>query len=93
VKRQNEEFGLRLRWFTPVEILRQATSTAADLLALSGPRNPYPEGRLGRICEGAYADLLIVEGDPLSDIRVLERPSETILVILKDGRVYKNQLK
>ncbi len=93
VKRQNEEFGLRLRWFTPVEILRQATSTAADLLALSGPRNPYPDGRLGRLCEGAYADLLIVEGDPLTDIHVLERPSETILLIMKDGRVYKNQLK
>src|SRR5262249_5008599 len=93
VKRQNEEFGLRLRWITPLEILRQATSIAADLLALSGPRNPYPDGRLGRICEGAYADLLIVDGDPLADIRVLERPGDTLLLIMKDGRVVKNRLK
>jgi len=93
LKRQNEEFGLRLRWFAPVEILRQATSTAAELLALSGPRNPYPDGPLGVIKEGAYADLLIVEGDPLEDVRILERPSETLLLIMKDGRLHKNKLK
>ena len=89
--RQNEEFGMRLKWFSPVEILRQATSTAAELLAMSGPRNPYP-GKLGVIEEGAYADLLVVNGNPLEDIRLLERPHESLLVIMKNGQLYKNLL-
>ena len=51
--RQNREFTLRARWFTPLEILRQATSGNAELVAMSGPRNPYP-GKLGVIESGAY---------------------------------------
>ena len=89
--RQSEEFGARLKWFTPAEILRQATSNAADLLAMSGPRNPYP-GKLGVIEEAAYADLLVVNGNPLEDIRLLEKPAENLVVIMKNGRVYKNSL-
>lgn len=89
---QNLEFGMRLKWFTPVEILRQATSTAAELLALTGIRNPYREGPLGVIEEGAYADLLLVDGNPLEDIRVLEDPEANLLLIMKDGQVYKNVL-
>jgi len=90
-QRQGEEFGARLKWFTPVEILRQATSNAADLLALSGPRNPYP-GKLGVIEEGAYADLLVVNGNPLEDVRLLEKPADNLMVIMKNGQVYKNSL-
>ena len=86
---QSLEFGMRLKWFTPVEILRQATSTAAELLALSGVRNPYKEGPLGVIEEGAYADLLIVDGNPLEDITLLEEPDANLVLIMKDGRVYK----
>ena len=82
---------MRLKWFSPVEILRQATSTAAELLAMSGPRNPYPS-KLGVIEEGAYADLLVVNGNPLEDIRLLERPNESLLVIMKNGQLYKNTL-
>jgi imidazolonepropionase-like amidohydrolase len=89
---QPKEFTQRARWFQPIEILRQATSDAARLLALSGPRNPYP-GKLGVIEEGAYADLLIVNGNPLENIRLLEDPGKNLALIMKDGKVYKNTLK
>lgn len=87
---ESREFGARLRWFTPVEILRQATSISGELLALSGPRNPY--GRLGVLESGAIADLLIVEGNPLEDIRILEDPQKNLRVIIKDGHVVKSTL-
>ncbi|MCK7499305.1 MAG: hypothetical protein MZW92_59260 [Comamonadaceae bacterium] len=51
------------RWFTPARTLRMATRDNGELLALSGPRNPYP-GKLGVVEEGALADLLLVDGDP-----------------------------
>ena len=91
--RQNVELTRRLRWFTPVEILRQATSVNAELFALSGPRNPYKEGPLGVIKKGAYADLLIVDGNPLEDLSVLEDYEKNLRLIMKDGKVYKNTLK
>ena len=75
-----------------MEILRQATSVNAELLKLTGPRNPYQDGPLGVIKEGAYADLLIVDGNPLKDIRVLEDPENTLRIIMKDGKIYKNTL-
>lgn len=87
---QSREFGARLQWFTSVEILQQATSINGDLLALSGKRNLY--GRVGVIEEGALADLLIVDGNPLDDIRILEQPERSLSVIIKDGRVVKNEL-
>jgi len=86
------EFGYRLRWFTSLEILKQATSHNAKLLALTGPRNPYPDGPLGVIQEGAYADLLVVDGNPLEDIRLLEDYERNIRLIMKDGVIYKNTL-
>lgn len=87
-----KEFGYRLRWFDSLEILKQATSHNAKLLALTGPRNPYSDGPLGVIKPGAYADLLIVDGDPLTDVRVLEDYENNIRLIMKDGRIYKNTL-
>lgn len=86
------EFGFRLRWFTSLEILKQATSHNARLLELTGPRNPYQDGPLGVVATGAYADLLIVDGDPLADVTVLEDYQENIQLIMKDGRIYKNTL-
>ena len=74
------------RWYSPAEVLQQATSGNAELLALSGPRNPYP-GRLGVVAEGALADLLLVDGDPLADISLIARPQETFLAIIKDGQL------
>jgi imidazolonepropionase-like amidohydrolase len=79
------------RWFTPAEALRMATSINGELLALSGLRSPYA-GKLGVVEEGALADLLLVEGDPIADIRLIEDPERNLRVIMKDGRIHKNSL-
>ncbi len=91
---QSLEFKARKKYFTPVEILRQATSTNAAIVAMSGPMmNPYKDGPLGVIKEGAYADILIVDGNPLEDILLLGDPGKNLSVIMKDGKIYKNTLK
>ncbi len=90
-KRQNAMLAAMTRWFTPAEALRMATSTNGELLALSGLRSPY-EGRLGVIEVDALADMLLVEGDPLADIAVIEDPDNNFRVIMKDGRIFKNNL-
>ena len=86
------------------EVLKQMTSIAGEMLALSGPRNPYRDGKQGVIEAGAYADLLLVDGNPLEDITVIGgseqwweadpewKPIETLRVIMKDGVIYKNTL-
>jgi imidazolonepropionase-like amidohydrolase len=81
------------RWYTPYEVLKMATSTNAELLELSGPRNPYPDGPLGVIKVGAYADMLLVDGNPLEDIDLVATPETSFVVIMKDGVIYKNELK
>lgn len=87
--------GLQLakfaRWYGNAEVLRLLTSGNADLAALSGPRNPYP-GKLGRIEAGAYADILVVDGNPLEDIALIGDPERTLKLIIKDGRIHKNTL-
>ena len=79
-------------WFTPAEALAQATGTNARLLALSGKRNPYP-GKLGVVEEGALADLLLVDGNPLENIALVADPARNFRVIMKDGKIYKNTLQ
>jgi len=64
---------------------------SAELMALSGFINPYP-GKLGVVEEGALADLLLVDGNPLEDIKLIEDPGKNFLVIMKDGTIYKNTL-
>ena len=81
-----------VRWFAPAEVLKMATAGNAGLLALSGPRSPYP-GRLGVVEEGALADLLLVDGDPLANIDLIGDPAKNFVVIMKDGTVYKNTLR
>lgn len=88
---QNKEFGARTDWFTPAEILRQATANSGELLQLSGDRSPYP-GVVGQIVEGAHADLLLVDGNPLEDITILENSAEVLDLIMKGGTIYKNEL-
>ncbi len=90
--RANEEFTLRTQWFDNAEILRQATSKAGELLALSGPRNPYP-GKLGVIEEGAHADLLLIDGNPLEDMSVMTQHEERFDLIMKAGKIYKNEIE
>ena len=80
------------RWYTPAEALVMATGTNAELLALSGKRNPY-SGKLGVVEEGALADLLLVDGDPLKRIRLIADPAKNFVVIMKDGKVYKNLIR
>jgi imidazolonepropionase-like amidohydrolase len=80
-----------LKWYTAYEILKMATSTNAQLLALSGPRNPYPN-KLGVIEEGAYADVLLIDGNPLMNLKILEDFDKSILLIIKDGVIYKNTI-
>jgi len=86
------ELELRTKWFTPVEILKQATSRGGELVALSGARNPYP-GKLGVIEEGAYADLLLVSSNPLEDISVLTKSDQSLGLIMKDGKIFKNTVQ
>ena len=78
-----------VRWYSPAEALAMATGTNAELLALSGKRNPYP-GKLGVVEQGALADLLLVDGNPLENINLIADPAKNFKVIMKDGRVYKN---
>lgn len=80
-----------IRWYTPAEALAMATSTNAELLKLSGKRNPYP-GKLGVVEEGALADLLLVDGNPLENLELVADPEKNFLVIMKDGRVYKDTM-
>jgi len=87
--RQGAQLAKMLRWYSAAEVLSMATSTNAELLALSGPRNPYP-GALGVVQEGALADLLLVDGNPIADLKLIEDPAKHLLMIMKDGKIYKN---
>ena len=73
---------------TPRETLAMATGTNAQLLALSGKRNPYP-GKLGVVEQGALADLLLVDGDPICEHQADRRSAKNFVVIMKDGKIYK----
>jgi imidazolonepropionase-like amidohydrolase len=79
------------QWFTPAEVLAMATSAGGELLTLSGPRNPYP-GKLGVVEEGALADLLLVDGNPLDDLKLIATPERSFVLIMKGGVTYKNLL-
>jgi len=87
-----EDMVVRKRWFKDVEILRQNTSSAAKWLAKSGTKNPYRQGPLGVIEEGAYADMLLVEGNPVKDVTIMADWKNNLKLIMKDGEVYKNTL-
>ena len=80
------------RWYTPAESLVMVTGTNAQLLAMSGERNPYP-GKLGVVEEGALADVLLVDGDPITNINLIAEPTRNLLVIMKDGKIYKDTLR
>ncbi len=90
-RQQGSRLAALTRWYTPAEALTMATSTNAELLALSGLRNPYP-GKLGVVEAGALADLLLVDGDPLADIDLVANSDKSFVVIMKDGKIYKNTI-
>jgi imidazolonepropionase-like amidohydrolase len=81
---QLQEFVIRSEVQPPADLIRSATSTAAELLRMAG--------QVGVVAPGAFADLLVVDGNPLEDIRVLTTPERTLKLIMKDGQVYKNEL-
>jgi imidazolonepropionase-like amidohydrolase len=89
--RQGAQLAKLTRWYTPAEALKMATANNGELMALSGFINPYP-GKLGVIEAGALADLMLVDGNPLEDIKLIENPAKNFLVIMKDGKIYKNVL-
>jgi imidazolonepropionase-like amidohydrolase len=88
--RQGAQLAKLVRWYTPAEVLKMATADNAEVLAMSGLRSPYP-GKLGVVEKGALADLLLVDGDPLVNIKLIEDPDKNFKVIMKDGKIYKNQ--
>ena len=89
--RQGQYLAMMVRWYTPAEALKMATADNGELMALSGFINPYP-GKLGVVEAGALADLLLVDGNPLDDINLVANPDKNFVVIMKDGRIYKNTL-
>jgi len=91
-KNQNTDILKLLQWMTPAEALKLVTHDNAELLALSGPRNPYP-GKLGVVQEGALADLLLVDGDPLANLKLVADPEKNFVLIMKDGAIYKNTVR
>ena len=88
---QGAQLATLVRWYTPAELLKMATADNAELLALSGLRNPY-QGKLGVVEEGALADLLLVDGDPLASIKLIADPAKNFVVIMKNGKVFKNAI-
>jgi imidazolonepropionase-like amidohydrolase len=90
--KQGEKLATLARWYNNFEILKMATADNAELLAMSGPRNPYP-GKLGVIEEKAYADLILVDGNPLTDIKLVQDPEKNFILIMKNGNIYKNTIK
>jgi len=84
VVQQCREFTLRREVFKPVELLRQATSVNAELMMM--------EGKIGCVKAGAFADLIVVDGDPLKDINLVAADGKKLSVILRDGQIIKNKL-
>jgi imidazolonepropionase-like amidohydrolase len=68
---EGAQLAKMVRWYSPAEFLRMATADNAELLALSGPRSPYAD-KLDVVEEGALAELLLVDGDPLANIKLIE---------------------
>jgi imidazolonepropionase-like amidohydrolase len=88
---QNEYLLKLSKWFSNFEILKMATFDNAQLLALSGLRSPY-KGVLGVVEEGALADLILIDGNPLDNISLIAQPEEKFVLIMKDGKIVKNKL-
>ena len=91
-ERQAAQLAKLARNFEPWEVLKNATSQNYQIMKRSGPRDPYP-GENGVVREGAYADLLLVDGNPLENIDLIADPHTNFVIIMKDGVIYKNSLE
>lgn len=76
----------------PLQIMKMGTSNAAEVLTWSGGMNPYKYGTLGVVKKGAYADLILIDGNPLKNIEVLNEYKTKFKLIMKNGQVHKNTL-
>ena len=81
---QSQEFAIRKQVQTPLQLLQSATVNAARLLMC--------EESLGQVKEGFLADMLVMEGNPLEDISLFERPESSVLAVIKDGRIASSRL-
>ena len=90
--KMNLDFKFFGEAFGGYRTLKMATSLAGEMNLMTGKMNPYTDGPLGLIEAGAYADILIVEGNPLEDILLLTDPDKNFKIIMKDGKIYKNTL-
>ncbi len=88
---QGRQLAKIARWFDNADVLKMATGTNAQLLAMSGMRNPY-SAPVGVIETGALADVLLIDGNPLDDISLIADPDNNMKLIIKDGRIHKNTL-
>lgn len=91
--KQTATIPLMGKWFTPFEVLKMITHDNGELLAFSGKRSPYREGKLGVIEVGSYADLILVDGNPLKDLKLMEDDDKNFILIIKDGKVIKNTIR
>jgi imidazolonepropionase-like amidohydrolase len=91
-KSANVEFRYLAKFMPNVDALRMATGLAGQLHALSGPNTPYKDGPTGVIQKGAYADIILVDGNPLEDIEIMVEPGKNFTLIMKNGQIYKNTL-
>jgi imidazolonepropionase-like amidohydrolase len=81
---QTREFKIRSEVQQPASIVRAATTVGAEVVRM--------QGQVGVIAPGAFADLLIVDGNPLEDIGVLANPEEHLLMVMKAGQIYRDRL-
>jgi imidazolonepropionase-like amidohydrolase len=81
---QSDEFSLRAQVLSPAEIIRSATTIGAQIVRM--------EGKLGCVKAGAFADLLLVDGNPLKDLKLLQGQGQHLSMIMKGGRLHKNRL-
>nr|WP_199899724.1 amidohydrolase family protein [Sneathiella glossodoripedis] len=81
---QLTEFEIRSAFQSPAELIRSATVTAAELFQM--------EGQIGEIIEGAFADLIVLDGNPLTDIGVLQAPDRYLKAVIKQGEIFKSAL-
>ena len=89
--RANLDLTVFKQRFGSFQGLLAATGNIHDLLQLTTYQNPYPEGHIGILTQGSYADILLVDGNPVEDLDVLGDVSN-IRMVMKDGNIYKDTL-
>lgn len=89
--RESLDFTVYKKRFGSYKGLLAATGNFNDIIRLTTYQNPYPDGQIGVLTEGAYADIVITNGNPVEDLDVLG-DVDNILLVMKDGQIYKNRL-